>query len=154
MPLDQAFVGRTYPPTAPYEVGREKIREFAEAVGDRHPAYLDPQAAKDLGYPEVITPPTFPIVISMPAADQVVYDPALGLDWSRVVHGDQRFVYERPMRAGDRIVCVVTVAAIRSMGGNDMITLITELRTEEGELVCTAHALLVARAAGEAEGGS
>ena len=146
MPLDQSFVGRVYPPTEPYEVSRVKIREFAEAVGDRHPAYRDPAAAAKLGHPDVVSPPTFPIVISMPAADQVVRDPALGLDWSRVVHGDQKFTYRRPMRAGDRIVAVVKVESIKSLAGNDLITLITELQTEDGELVCTAHALLVARA--------
>jgi acyl dehydratase len=145
MPLDPSYVGRTYPPSAEYEVGREKIREFAEAVGDLQPAYLDPEAAKALGYPDVIAPPTFPIIISLPAAQQVVADPALGFNWERVVHGDQRFVYERPMRAGDRISAVVRIDSIRSMSGNDMINLVAELRTPEGELVCTAHSLLVAR---------
>ncbi len=151
MPLDQSFVGRSYPPTEAYEVARVKIREFAEAVGDRQPAYFDPEAAKALGHPDVLAPPTFPIVISMPAVYQVVHDPALGLDWSRVVHGDQRFVYARPMRAGDRIECVVTVQSIKSLAGNDMITFANELRTVEGELVCTAYAILVARA--EEDGG-
>lgn len=146
MALDQSFVGRTYPPTQPYEVGRVKIREFAEAVGDLNPAYLDAEAAKALGHPDVIAPPTFPVVISMPAVNQVVDDPALGLDWSRVVHGDQRFDYTRPMRAGDRIECVVSVESIKSLAGNDMITLATELRTVEGEPVCVSYAMLVARA--------
>jgi acyl dehydratase len=145
MPLDPSFVGRTYPPSAEYEVGREKIREFAEAVGDLHPAYLDPEAAKALGHPDVIAPPTFPIIISLPAAQQVVADPALGLNWDRIVHGDQRFVFERPLRAGDRISAVVRVESVRTMQGNDMINLAAELRTPEGELVCTAHTLLVSR---------
>jgi acyl dehydratase len=152
MPLDQSFVGRTYPPTRAYEVGREKIREFADAIGDPNPAYRDPEAARGLGHPDVVAPPTFPIVISMPAADQVVYDPALGLDWSRVVHGDQRFTHERPMRPGDRVVAVVAVESIKSFAGNDMITLVTEMSTVEGELISTARALLVAR--GESGSGS
>jgi acyl dehydratase len=147
MALDQSFVGRTYPPTEPYEVSRVKIREFATALGDPNPAYLDPEAAKALGYPDVIAPPTFPIVISMPAGDQAAMDPELGLDYTRVVHGNQRFVYERPMRAGDRIVCVARVQSIKSAAGNDMITMATELTTEEGELVCTAYGMLLARAA-------
>ncbi|HEV2344130.1 MAG TPA: MaoC family dehydratase N-terminal domain-containing protein [Actinocrinis sp.] len=146
MPLDQSFVGRTYPPTETYEVARVKIREFAEAVGDLHPAYLDPEAAKALGHPDVIAPPTFSIVISMPAVNRVVDDPALGLDWSRVVHGDQSFSHTRPMRAGDHIQCSVRVESIRSMAGNDMITLACELSTVEGEPVCTSRAMLVARA--------
>ena len=151
MAVNASFTGRTYPAIAPYAVGREKIREFAEAIGDPHPAYRDPEAAKELGYPDVIAPPTFPIVISMPAADQVVYDPALGLDWSRVVHGDQRFTHERPMRPGDRVRAVVVVESIKSFAGNDMITLVTEMSTEEGELISTARALLVARAENETE---
>jgi acyl dehydratase len=151
MPLDQSFVGRTYPPTPAYEVGREKIREFAEAIGDPNPAYRDPAAARALGHADVVAPPTFPIVISMPAADQVVYDPALGLDWNRVVHGDQRFTHERPMRPGDRVVAVVAVESIKSFAGNDMITLVTEMSTVEGELITTARALLVARGGSESD---
>lgn len=151
MPLDQSFVGRTYPPTEPYEVARVKIREFAEAVGDLHPAYFDPEAAKALGHPDVIAPPTFSIVISMPAVNRVVNDPALGLDWARVVHGNQGFIHTRPMRAGDHIQCVVSVESIKSLAGNDMITLACEMSTVEGELVCTSHAMLVARA--ETDGG-
>jgi acyl dehydratase len=149
MPLDQSFVGRKYPPTEPYEVGRAKIGEFARAIGDLNPAYLDPEAARALGHPDVIAPPTFPIVITMPAGDQAAKDPELGLDYTRVVHGDQRFVYERPLRAGDRVVCEVSVEAIRSMAGNDMVTIAAAVRTVEGELVCTAYGMLVARGADE-----
>ncbi|NEE32217.1 MaoC family dehydratase, partial [Streptomyces sp. SID7982] len=81
--LDQSFVGRTYPPTPAYEVGREKIREFAEAVGDTHPAYVDSEAARALGHADVIAPPTFVFSITYRAAGVVVQDPQLGLDYSR-----------------------------------------------------------------------
>lgn len=67
MALDQSFVGRSYPPTDPYEVGREKIREFAAAVGDTNPVYSDPEAAKSYGYPDVIAPPTFVFAITFKA---------------------------------------------------------------------------------------
>jgi acyl dehydratase len=147
MALDPAFVGRTYPPTEPYEVGREKIREFAAAVGDANPAYVDAEAARALGHPDVIAPPTFPIVLSMRAMEQVVMDPELGLDWSRVVHGDQRFAYARPVRAGDRLTSTVSVESIRSMAGNDMITVRADLATVDGEPVVTARSMLVSRAA-------
>lgn len=70
MALDQSFVGRTYPPTDPYEVGREKIREFAESIGDTNPAYTDAEAAKALGYSDVIAPPTFVFAITFKAADR------------------------------------------------------------------------------------
>jgi acyl dehydratase len=145
VPLDQSFVGRTYPPTPPYEVGREKIREFADAIGDANPAYRDPEAARALGYPDVIAPPTFGIVLSMTAGRQVVADPDLGLDYSRVVHGEQRFVSSRPVRVGDRLTAVVTVENIRSAAGNDMITTRADVSTVEGEPVFTAYSTLVAR---------
>jgi acyl dehydratase len=143
--LDQSFVGRKYPPTPPYEVGREKIREFADAIGDHNPAYRDPEAARALGYPDVIAPPTFPIVLSMNAARQVIFDPELGLDYSRVVHGEQRFVYARPVRAGDRLTVTVSVETIRSAAGNDLLTTRGDVATADGEHVLTAYSTLVAR---------
>lgn len=145
MPLDQSFVGRVYPPTEPYEVGREKIREFADAIGDENAAYRDPAAARALGYPDVIAPPTFPIVITMRAGAQIVTDPELGLDYSKVVHGEQRFAYQRPVRAGDVLQVVITVESIRSASGNDILTNRADVRTADGELVVTAFSTLVAR---------
>ena len=150
MALDQSFVGRTYPPTEPYEVGREKIREFAEAVGDANPAYTDPEAAKALGHPDVIAPPTFVFAITFKAARQVVADPQLGLDYSRVVHGDQKFAYRRPVRAGDRLTVTSTIEAIKSMAGNDILDVRGDVHDEAGEHVVTAWTKLVARAAEEA----
>lgn len=145
MALDQSFVGRKYPPTPPYEVGREKIREFADAIGDPNPAYRDVEAAQALGYPDVIAPPTFPVVLSMRAGAQVVGDPELGLDYSRVVHGEQRFVYARPVRAGDRLTVTVSVESIRSAAGNDLLTTRGDVATVDGEPVLTAYSTLVAR---------
>jgi acyl dehydratase len=148
MPLDPSFVGRSYPPTRPYEVGREKIREFAVAVGADHPAHHDPDAARALGHPDLVAPPTFPIVMSMAAGNQVIDDPALGLDYSRVVHGDQRFSYVRPVYAGDRLTCVCTVEEIISRGGHEFVTTRTDIATEDGEPVVTVWAKLVARGEG------
>ncbi len=145
MPLDQSYVGRVYPPTRPYEVGREKIREFADAIGDQHPAYRDQAAAKALGYSDVIAPPTFPIVLSTPAAHQVIRDPELGLDYSKVVHGEQQFSYQRPVQAGDVLQVTVRVESIRVAAGNDLITTRGEVTTLDGELVVTAFSTLVAR---------
>ena len=145
MPLDQSFVGRTYPPTPPYEVGREKIREFADAIGDPNPAYRDPEAARALGHPDVVAPPTFGIVLSMRAGAQVIFDPELGLDYSKVVHGEQRFVHHRPIRPGDRLTVTVTVEAIRAAAGNDLVTTRGDVATVAGEPVCTAYSTLVAR---------
>ncbi|MFE7140426.1 MaoC family dehydratase N-terminal domain-containing protein [Streptomyces sp. NPDC057644] len=150
MALDQSFVGRTYPPTPAYEVGREKIREFAEAVGDPHPAYVDVEAARALGHADVIAPPTFVFSITYRAAGEVVQDPQLGLDYSRVVHGDQKFSYVRPVRAGDRLTVTSTIEGIKSLAGNDVIDIRGDVHDEAGDLVVTALTKLVARAAEEA----
>jgi acyl dehydratase len=145
MPLDQSFVGRSYPPTAPYLVGREKIREFASAIGATDAEYHDPEAARAIGYADVVAPPTFPVVITMAASEQIVGDPELGLDYSRVVHGDQRFRYTRPVVAGDALVCVNSVDEITQRGGHDFLTTRTEVTTEAGEPVVTVWSKLVQR---------
>ncbi|MFI6530333.1 FAS1-like dehydratase domain-containing protein [Streptomyces uncialis] len=150
MALDQSFVGRSYPPTEPYEVGREKIREFAEAVGDPNPAYLDPAAARALGHADVIAPPTFVFAITFKAAEQVIQDPQLGLDYSRVVHGDQKFAYKRPVRAGDRLSVTSTIEGVKSLAGNDILDIRGEVHDAVGEHVVTAWTKLVSRAAQEA----
>src|SRR4029453_3226698 len=121
MPLDQALVGRTFPATDPYEVGREKVREVAEAIGDPNPVYRDPEAAKQFGHPDVIAPPTFPVVISMDASERLGGDADLGIDYSRVVHGDQRFVYIRPIVPGDRLVAVLTIDSVQRGGGAHIV---------------------------------
>ena len=146
--LDPSFVGRTYPPTPVYEVGREKIREFADAIGDDNPVYRDPAAARALGYPDVIAPPTFAIVLTLPAGRQVTDDPELGIDYRRVVHGEQRFVYARPIVAGDRLQVAVSIEAIRTAAGNDMVTTRADVVTVDGEHVLTAYGLLVVRGPG------
>lgn len=147
MPLDQTFIGRTYPPTVPYEVGREKIREFADAINDPNPAYRDPAAARALGYPDVVAPPTFAILVTLPAGHQVTGDPDLGIDYSRVVHGEQRFVHTRPVLAGDVLQVSVVVEDIRVAAGNDLVTTRADVATVHGEHVLTAYATIVARGA-------
>lgn len=145
MPLDQSFIGREYPPTEPYEVGREKIREFARAIKDDSPLHHDVDAAKSAGYPDVIAPPTFAVILSMAAQDQIVEDDQLGLDYSRVVHGQQDFVHHRPIRAGDRLLTVAHVDDIKTRAGNDFLTVRAEITTTDGEQVCTATSMLVVR---------
>ena len=145
MALDRELVGRSYPPSAVYEVGRAKIAEFATAVGADDPVHRDVEAARAAGHPDVIAPPTFAIVVSLEAAFVVLGDPEVGLDYSRVVHGDQRFSYTRPVVAGDALVCVNSVDEITSRGGHDFITTRTEVSTEGGEPVVTVWSKLVQR---------
>lgn len=141
-------VGRSYPPTEPYEVGREHIRAFARAIGDDSPLYRDPEAARALGYPDVLAPPTFTVVITQLAAEQVTGDPELGIDFDRVVHSGQRFVYQRPILAGDRLSCLVLIEEAKTLAGNLSLTLRTEVLDAAGATVLTDWSTLVVRADG------
>jgi acyl dehydratase len=148
VPVNEAFAGRSYPPTPVFEIGREHIRSFAEAVAAGnpvHPAHLDPAAAQALGYPDVIAPPTMAGIVAHRANAQYIDDPDAGIDYSRVVHGEQKFVHHRPIVAGDRLVTVLTVDSIRSAGGHSMIVMRSEMSTEAGEPVCTATGTIVVR---------
>ncbi len=146
MALDRELVGRSYPPSVVLEVGRAKIAEFATAIGDPSPLYRDAEAARAAGHPDVIAPPTFAIVVSLEAAMVVLDDPDIAIDYARVVHGEQRFAHHRPIRAGDRLIATTTIDAARTVAGNDLLTARVDLTTEDGEAVCTATSMLVARA--------
>jgi acyl dehydratase len=145
MPLNPSHVGREYPTSAPYLVGREKIREFARAIGAIDPAYHDLDAAKAIGYADLVAPPTFATVIAMAANGDMIDDPELGMDYSRVVHGDQRFTYTRPLVAGDELVTRTVIEEITSRGGHDFVTARTDVTTTAGETVVTAWSKLVVR---------
>jgi acyl dehydratase len=145
MALDPSFKGRTYPPGWVYEVSREKIKEFADAIGDANPVYLDPEAARAAGHKDVIAPPTFLMLINLRATNVIIHDPELGLDYGRMVHADQSFQYTRPVRAGDRLTVTAIVEDITARLGNDFLSIRAEINTEDGELVCTTRATLVVR---------
>ena len=150
MAVNHDYAGRTFPATPPYEISRVKIAEFADAIGDPSPLYRDREAAVAAGYPDVIAPPTFPIVVSMSASRAAIADPGLGVSYAMVVHGEQRFEYARPLRAGDVVTGQTTVESIREVGRNVMLTTRTEIRTTGGEPVCTAFSIIVERGAEEA----
>lgn len=152
MALDHSFIGRSYPPTQPYLVSREEIREFAGAIGDANPVYRDPEAAKAAGYADVIAPPTFAATITQEAFELLAADPDLGLDYARMVHGDQTFSYRRPLVAGDRVSNTVSVDDITTRRGSEFLTVRNEVTTVDGEPVLTSTALLVIRPADEATG--
>ncbi len=145
MAINRDFAGRTFGVSEPYEVSRIKIADFATAIGDPNPVYRDRVAALAAGHPDVIAPPTFAIVISMASAGMALADPGLGLNYAMVVHGEQRFEYTRPIVAGDVLTAQPTITEIRDAGRNVMLTTSTEIRTAEGELVCTALGTLVER---------
>jgi acyl dehydratase len=147
VPINAGYAGRTFAASEPYEVSRVKLAEFAEAIGDANPVYRDRAAARAAGYPDVIAPPTFPIVITMIATRTALADPGLGLNYAMVVHGEQRFSYSRPLHAGDVVTAQATITDIREAGSLTMITTETQVRTVDGEHVCTGHATIVERAA-------
>jgi acyl dehydratase len=145
MGVNPDIAGRAYPPGPVYEVGREKIAEFAAAIGSDDPAHRDPEAARALGHRDVIAPPTFAVLVAQRAEAAVVQDPEAGIDYSRVVHGEQKFTHHRPIVAGDRLVATPHVDVVREAGGHGMVTTRVEIATEGGEPISTAVSVIVVR---------
>ncbi|CAB4557850.1 unannotated protein [freshwater metagenome] len=145
MAVNPAIEGRKLPPAEPYLVGREKIREFARAVLATNPINFDVDAAIAAGHADLVAPPTFAIVVQEKTLAQLLAEPDAGIDFSRVVHGDQRFTYTRPIVAGDELTAQLTVASIKSLGGHNMITAVSEMTDGTGAHVVTATSTLVVR---------
>ncbi len=143
--MNPALQGRVFPPTQPYLVGREKIREFARAVFATGAVYSDPSAAAALGYRDVVAPATFPVVIQERTLEQLLAEPDSGIDFSRVVHGDQRFDYTRPVVAGDELTATLTVSSVKSLGAHSMVTAESKIVDASGAHVVTAISTLVVR---------
>jgi acyl dehydratase len=145
--INTDYAGRTFDPSEPYEVSRVKIAEFATAVGDSSPLCRDRAAAQAAGYPDVIAPPTFAIVVGAANSARVTHDPGLGVNYAMIVHGEQSFSYARPVHAGDVLVSQSTIESIRPVGSMTTLTTVTQIRTVDGEHVCTARSTLVERGA-------
>lgn len=144
MPMNKELEGKTYDAVT-YEVGREKIRELAAAVGETAAIYHDPGAAKQAGHPEQVAPLTFMTVLHVKSGPQVVMDPELGLNYALVVHGTQEFEYRRPIYAGDVITATPRIAEITSKGPHEFLTIETEMAAADGEVVGIARATLISR---------
>ena len=129
MTIDATMVGRSYTAAGSYQVGREKIREFADAIGDGNPAYrgADP-----------IAPPTFAFVIGSRALEELLGDEELGLRLDRIVHGAQKFSYTRPIKAGDDIAATATITTVRKAGDVEVIMYETALTTVDGDPIATS----------------
>ena len=143
--VNPAIEGKIYPRTSSYLVGREKIREFAKAVFSKDPANLDLEAAIKHGYKDLIAPPTFAVVIQERSLTQVISDKEAALDFSRVVHGDQRFIHVRPIVAGDELTSELKLTSVKQLAGNSMVSFETQIFDAGQELVCTAISTLVVR---------
>ena len=147
MAINPDYVGQTFEPSEPYEVSRVKIAEFADAIGEPSPLCRDRSAALAAGYPDVIAPPTFAIVVTAADTAKLVADPGLGVNYAMVVHGEQSFTHSRPLHADDVVVAQSTIESIRQIGSMTTMATVTEIRTVDGENVCTARSTLVERGA-------
>jgi hypothetical protein len=131
MSVSPDLVGSRFPATEPYAVTAERLAAFAEAIGA---TYVDGPA-----------PTTFPIVVAFGAMTGLMRHPSVGIALHRVVHGEQRFVYSRPVTVGDRLTATLTVDSLRQIGGADILGTSTDIRDAAGEHVVTAYATLVHR---------
>ena len=129
-------VGKTYPPVS-YAVGREKVREFAAAVGEEDPRHHDVEAARAAGYVDVVAPPMFAVVYSGRAVGPALFDPEVGIDFARMVHGGQEFVWGAPVVAGDEISTEVEVKDVADRGGLQFFVFESRSTNQDGETVCT-----------------
>jgi acyl dehydratase len=136
MPLDTAATGKTYAPSV-YAVGREKIREYAYAVGESNPLHLEPEAARDAGYADVVAPPMFAVVYSGRAMAPAILDPEVGIDFAHMVHGGQEFRWGPLVVAGDEITTTASVKDISERGGMGFYVFETVSVNQRDETVCT-----------------
>src|SRR3954466_15334118 len=145
MPLNRDFIGREYASDQTYEVSREMIRKFADAIGDPSPAYRDAEAAKALGHPDVIAPPTFLTVLGFRLGVGPAGDPDLRVNDALVVHPAHGHLHHRPRRPGDGLTAASVVEDIRDAGRNELMTIRQEVQTTEGERIATAYNTIVSR---------
>ncbi len=145
------MVGHHYRVTDFYEIGREKIREYARAVLDDHPAHHDENAAEGLGYDGLIAPLTFVSIVGMLAQRKLFEEVVTGYDLSQIMQTDQRLVFHRPLKAGDRLICDVYLESFRQVAGSDIIVTKNIISDVNGELVQTTWTTLVARSGGEVD---
>ena len=134
MALDTSPRGKSYP-AQPYEVGKEKIREYAQAVGEDNPVYYDRDAARQAGFRDIPAPPMFAVVYSWPAITQTAIDPELGMDLARLLHGGQEFAWQEPVCAGDTISTEASIKDIFARGDNAFYVFETLSRNQDGQEV-------------------
>ena len=143
--MNPELLGRTFPPAPPYLVGREKVREFSRAVFATNPINLDVDAARAAGHADLVAPPTFAIVVQEITLAQLLAEADSGIDFTRVVHGDQRFTSTRAIVAGDELTAQLAVTSVKTLGGHSMVTAESTITDAAGEHVVTAISTLVVR---------
>ena len=136
MPVKTEAIGKQLPPVT-YAVGREKIREYARAVGETNPVHLDVEAARAAGYPDLVAPPMFAVVYSAPAVGPGIFDPEIGINFAMMVHGGQEFVWGPLVVAGDEITTNTECKSIEVRDGRGYYVFETVSVNQDGETVCT-----------------
>lgn len=144
MPLNPALKGRSYQQVS-FPVERDRVERFADAIGEEGALYRDPDAAMAAGYPDQLAPPTFPTVMQIMISGQVVLDPELGLDYTRVVHGEQEYEWRRPLHVGDVLRAVPRIADLYARGPNEFLVIEAEIEDESGEVVVVSRTTLLSR---------
>lgn len=144
MAVNTGAIGKYYDAVT-YAVGREKIREYAAAVGETNPLHLDVAAARAAGYDDVVAPPMFAVVYSSPALTLAMVDPELGVDFARVVHGAQELAWGPLVMAGDEITSKATVKDISERGGMDFFVFEVESENQRADRVCTGRWTIIVR---------
>jgi acyl dehydratase len=129
-------IGKTYEPNT-YAVGREKVREYAAAVGETNPLYFEVDAARAAGYADVVAPPMFAVVYGARSVGPAILDPDVGIDFARMLHAGQEFVWEEPVVAGDEITTTASVKDISERGGMNFYVFETVSKNQRDETVCT-----------------
>src|SRR5579863_4941374 len=145
MAVNTEAIGKRYPPSS-YAVGREKIREYAYAVGETNPLYLDLDAARAAGYADVVAPPMFAVVYAGRSVMPALFDPEVGLNFAMMVHGAQEFVWEAPVVAGDEISTITEVKDISDRGEMTFFVFESVSVNQRGETVCTGTWTNIVRA--------
>ncbi|MBN9098273.1 MULTISPECIES: MaoC family dehydratase N-terminal domain-containing protein [unclassified Pseudonocardia] len=140
--VDTSFVGRALDPVT-YRVGREKIREFALAIGEGALVCTDIDAARAAGHADLVAPPTFTVTFTLPLITEFLKDPAFGWDYARMVHADQSITLHRPVVGGDELTTVIHVEDLKARAGSLMLTLRCEVTDADGAAVATTTAMLV-----------
>jgi acyl dehydratase len=137
MPVNTQAIGKTYDPVV-YAVGREKVREYARAVGETNPLHLDLDAARAAGYADVVAPPMFAVVYSAPSVGPLIFDPEIGINFAMMVHGGQEFEWGPLVVAGDEITTTASVKDISERDGRGYYVFESVSTNQAGEQVCRA----------------
>jgi acyl dehydratase len=144
MPLNQELKGKEYQEVV-FLVERDRVLQFADAIGEDQPVFRDPEAARAAGHQEQLAPPTFVTVIQILTSAQVVLDQELGLNYSLVVHGEQEYEWRRPVRVGDRLKATPRIADIYARGPHEYLVIEAEIKGPGGETVAIARSTLLSR---------